>query len=598
MKILLAAINAKYIHSNPAIYSLAAYAGEYLSESEKKECEISLAEFTINHNVESILGEIYNRKPDVIGFSCYIWNWEYVQKLIVELNKVLPEVHIYLGGPETSYTSQEILKEFPFLKGIIIGEGEEAFLQLCKYYALQGSRLICGEKQFVAPLETESPSCGENNNFSNFENKTIKNGNDLLDLNKIPFLYKDIEAFENRIIYYESSRGCPYRCSYCLSSLDKTLRYRDFSLVKKELSFFLKHKVPQVKFIDRTFNASKAHARSIWSYITEHDNNITNFHFEISAGILENEDFEILKKMRPGLVQFEIGVQTTNHETLKEINRTENLIKLKENVSRLNQLNNIHLHLDLIAGLPLENYDSFKESFNNIYEMNPHQLQLGFLKVLKGSPIWTRSKKYGIIYRDYPPYEVLYTKWITYEELKILKSIEEMVEIYYNSGQFTYTISMLVKEFNSPFELYKNLADYYVKKGYDLQSPSRIFRYEILLNFAGEYIRERKEMYLELIKYDLYLREKLKSRPDFLPSMDDMKEYSKNFYIKEEMERRFLPDYKDYNSRQMAKMTHLETFTYSVWEKGECKNLPEERYVLFNYKTRNPITKDACTTII
>ena len=372
MKILLTAINAKYIHSNPAVYSLAAYANHNLTEEEKGTCKIEIAEYTINHRTEHIIADIYKKKPDVLAFSCYIWNWEYVQEVMVELHKLLPKVPIFLGGPEVSFTSEDILKQYPFLTGIMIGEGEETFLDLCRAYM---------EHRDVKLLPGISGD-----------------PRGLVNINDIPFFYDDMAAFEHRIVYYESSRGCPYRCSYCLSSIDKTVRLRDLELVKKELQFFLDLKVPQVKFIDRTFNANRTHACEVWNYILDNDNGITNFHFEISADILTEKELSILEKMRPGLVQLEIGVQSTNEKTIKEINRSMNLEKLKGVVSKIHGYQNIHQHLDLIAGLPYEDYLTFQTSFNEVYSMKPQQLQLGFLKVLKGAKMWEKAEEYGIAY--------------------------------------------------------------------------------------------------------------------------------------------------------------------------------------------------------
>lgn len=583
MKILLVAINAKYIHSNPAIYSLAAYAGEYLNAEEKKNCTIEIAEYTINHKVESIYGDIYKKKPKVIGFSCYIWNWEYVQEIITELSKLLPGTKIYLGGPEVSFTTRQILSQFPFLSGIMEGEGEETFLKLCKFYAAQENTGTKPEIEgLVLPGETG-------------ENLALKQA---LDMDRIPFFYENMEEFSHRIVYYESSRGCPYRCSYCLSSLDKTLRFRSWEKVKRELQFFLDQKVPQVKFIDRTFNIKKEHAERIWNYLLENDNGITNFHFEIAADILTEKELEIIKKMRPGLIQLEIGVQSTNTDTLREIDRVTDLDRLKRNVALINSYGNIHQHLDLIAGLPFENYESFQNSFNQVYAMEPNQLQLGFLKVLKGAKMWEKAEEYGIAYRKKAPYEVLYTKWLSYEEILQLKRIEEMVEIYYNSGQFIYTMAMLVKEFPTAFRLYEELADYYDSKGYDLASPSRSYRYQILLDFCILKAKEKKKMYTELLIYDLYLREKIKTRPEFATVTEEYKELSYRIYKKEEEERVLLPSYKEYNSKQMAKMTHLEIFHYLVWKKGECTEAEKAQPVLFDYQQRNPLTKEAFTIVI
>ncbi len=595
MKILLTAVNAKYIHSNPAVYSLAAYAKHYMTGEEWEKCQLEIAEYTINHSVEAILADIYQKKPEVLAFSCYIWNWEYVQEIMTEIHKLLPDAFLFLGGPEVSFTPEEILRQYPFLAGILVGEGEETFLELCRaFIKKQDFSAISG---IVTDKDLENAGKAVSNMVS---------PRGLININDIPFFYDNMEAFENRIVYYESSRGCPYRCSYCLSSIDKTVRLRDLGLVRKELQFFLDLKIPQVKFIDRTFNCNHDHACEIWSYICEHDNGITNFHFEISADIITDRELAILEKMRPGLVQLEIGVQSTNEKTIKEINRVMNVKKLRQVVEKIHSFQNIHQHLDLIAGLPFEDYTSFQNSFNEVYSMKPQQLQLGFLKVLKGAKMWERAREYGICYTSKPPYEVLFTNWITYEEIRKLKQIEEMVEMYYNSNQFTYTLSMLEQEFETPFLMYESLAGYYEENGYLLQNPARSYRYQILLDFCHwvlkkerknleneKEISQKEKMYGELLTFDIYLREKMKTRPAFAKSQDEVKEASRKIYQKEEKERKLLPAYQDYNSKQMAKMTHLEFFGFTVWEQGKCKKLEKEKPLLFDYNERNPLNLQA-----
>ena len=577
MKILLTAINAKYIHSNPAVYSLAAYANYNLTTEEKEKCQIEIAEYTINHRTETIIADIYKKKPDVLAFSCYIWNWEYVQEVMTEVHKILPKVPIFLGGPEVSFTSEEILKQYPFLAGIMIGEGEETFLELCRAYI--GTDMKNLQRDTMREITSIQGISGQPRG--------------LVNINDIPFFYDDMAAFEHRIVYYESSRGCPYRCSYCLSSIDKTVRLRDLDLVKKELQFFLDVKVSQVKFIDRTFNCNRDHACEVWQYILDNDNGITNFHFEISADILTDRELSILEKMRPGLVQLEIGVQSTNPETIKEINRVMNVDKLREVVARIHSFKNIHQHLDLIAGLPFEDFTTFQKSFNDVYSMKPEQLQLGFLKVLKGAKMWEKAQEYGIAYTEKPPYEVLFTNWITYEEILKLKQVEEMVEMYYNSNQFTYTLAMLEQEFETPFKLYEALADYYEEKGYALQNPARSYRYQILLNFCVGKAPEKENMYRELLTFDIYLREKMKTRPAFAKSQDPLKDISREIYQKEEETRELLPAYAEYNSKQLSKMTHLEEFEYSVCKQSDCKKLTENQLIIFDYNERNPLNAEA-----
>ena len=573
MKFLLVAVNAKYIHSNPAIYSLYAYAGEQYAPM------IGIAEYTINQKCEDILAHIYEEKPDAIGLSCYIWNWNMICELLSDLPKILPDTDIWLGGPQVSYQAPVVLKEYPQVKGIMIGEGEETFRELMGKYQEDGKP----DFSTVAGLYLD---CGF----------TAQRG--ITDLSSLPFLYRNMKPFENRIVYYESSRGCPFRCSYCLSSIDKKVRLRDIGLVKQELDFFLENNVRQVKFVDRTFNCVHEHAMTIWQYLYEHDNGVTNFHFEISADLIRGDELELLKKLRPGQIQLEIGVQSTNPKTLEAINRRMDLERLEYVVTEIRKNRNIHQHLDLIAGLPYEDYESFGRSFNRVYALRPDQLQLGFLKVLSGAPISDQTEEFGIAHTAQPPYEVLYTKWLSYAEVVRLKKIEEMVELYYNSDQFVNILEYLVTRFSSPFEMFEALAEYYERNGCFTNSPSRVYRYEVLMDFAAEHDSAGREIYAELLTYDLYLRENMKSRPGFCADLTDrdFKNFRHDFYREEEKSRKYLPGLSGYDARALSGMTHLECFRYPVWDlqqllSGEGKG----GYMLFDYSEKDPLTKEART---
>ena len=548
MNILLTAINAKYIHSNPAVYSLRAYACRY--GGSRYEEEIRIAEYTINQPADEILMDIYVRHPDILCISCYLWNISYVEQLIREIPKILPDTKVWLGGPEVSYNAREMLNVYPGLAGVMCGEGEQIFLELLETYAAGN------------------------------EPEEILTAREALDLSSIPFIYEHIEDFDNRIVYYESSRGCPFSCSYCLSSIDKCLRFRDPDLVRRELQFFIDHEVPQVKFVDRTFNCRHDHAMAVWSYIKEHDRGITNFHFEVAADLLNDEEIALIRSMRPGLIQLEIGVQSTNPDTVREIRRRMDLTKVEKNVAAVREARNVHQHLDLIAGLPYEDYDSFARSFDRVYAMKPDQLQLGFLKVLKGSLMHEKTEEYGLVYQDRPPYEVLSTKWLSYSDVIRLKKIEEMVEVYYNSGQFRNTMEQLEQAYASSFEMYGALADYYEKNGLSRISHSRIARYEILYHFIEETEgTERIAEYREWLTLDLYLRDNVKNRPAFLGENRVTPDEAAAFYKAEEEERRYLSGYEGYDRRQMRKMTHLEKI--------------REEVLLFDYRKRNPLNGDA-----
>ena len=602
MKFLLAAVNAKYIHSNLGVYSLKKYADEKRNrrtgDALDPDWEIEIGEYTINHQMDYILQDIYEKAPDAVGFSCYIWNILYVQELIRDLKKVLPQTEIWLGGPEVSYRAEEILIQEPSVRGVMAGEGEETFFRLLGAADWEEKGDGCGsacqpKERTIWQDEALEQIPGlvfrrENRKEggSSHQEEIVKNPPaPLMDLDDIPFVYSDLKGMENRIIYYESSRGCPFSCSYCLSSIDKTVRFRSLELVKKELAFFLEHRVPQVKFVDRTFNCKKSHSMEIWSFIRDHDNSITNFHFEISADLLSEEELSLLSEMRPGLVQLEIGVQTTNPDTIREIRRRMDLEKLESNVRRVNGFRNIHQHLDLIAGLPWEGYESFKNSFNQVYAMEPEQLQLGFLKVLSGSYMEEKAEDYGLLFRDTPPYEVLSTRWLSYGELICLKGVEEMVEVYYNSGQFGNTMRELQTEFSSPFDMYEALREYYRDQELSAVSHSRNARYEILFSFIRKMLEknaqtDRLEQYRDFLTEDLYLRENAKSRPSFGRDLTPYKEEIKQFFIREGKERRYLMGYEEYDSKQMSRMVHVEI-------------MRDGRMLLFDYLHRDALLGNA-----
>ena len=550
MKILLAACNAKYIHSNLAVYNLKSCSGEYSSR-------VVVKEYTINQIRDDILKDIYLEQPDVVCFSCYIWNISFVRELVPDLKKILPQVEFWAGGPEVSYDAVEFLKKNPAFFGVMVGEGEETFHELAGYYIERKPETLSGIRGVAFRDENKGRDI-------------VHTGwRELMDLSKVPFAYSNLTEFKNRIIYYESSRGCPFSCSYCLSSIDKKLRFRDIELVKKELQFFIDNKVPQVKFVDRTFNCKHDHAMEIWRYITENDNGITNFHFEISADLLRAEELALMKTMRPGLIQLEIGVQSTNPQTIKAIRRTMDFEKLKGIVEQIHSFGNIHQHLDLIAGLPYEGYDSFHKSFCDVYALRPEQFQLGFLKVLKGSYMMEMTGEYQILYKDREPYEVLSTAWLTYGEILRLKMVESMVEVYYNSGQFKNTLVFLEKYFDDPFRMYEALGRFYEKKGYSEISHSRVRRYEILMEFAGEQKEIPSEALSDVMLLDLYLRENLKSRPSFA---SDQKPYE-----------RLIWDYR--KAKKIPKTAHIEVFR-------------DGKKLLFDYTDRDPLTNNAQLTDI
>lgn len=651
MRFLLCGINAKYIHSNLAIFSLKAYADRRKIPG----AEIILKEYTINNYVEDILQDLYEEKADVVIFSCYIWNISFVRELAAELKKVSPDVKIWAGGPEVSYAANKFLMENPAFDLIMQGEGEEVFSELIRltveekcrikdvYKQSESKKVLSGivEKRYSIERKQavkeekdieDKHFAGEDNVYptnyidmsklqklqgiavrdfsgkaalgnaeSNIENKTkiINTGfATLMDMDTIPFVYEDFHLFEHKILYYETSRGCPFCCSYCLSSVDKTVRFRSLPIVKKELDAFLEAKVPQVKFVDRTFNCNRQRAIDIWSYLVEHDNGITNFHFEISSDLLGEEELELFAKMRPGLIQLEIGVQSTNGETVDAIHRHMDLDKLFHYVDRVHELGNIHQHLDLIAGLPYENYERFGCSFDDLYAHEPDQLQLGFLKVLKGTMMEEEVKKYSILYRNQPPYEVLGTKWLSYDEIILLKGVEELVELYYNSGQYTLTLKYAVPFFESPFRFYEMFSAWYRGKGYHKLNHNRLEKYNILREFLREHIDENEWDTLdEIMLYDMYLRENVKGRPAWAKDTAQYKKEWKALY-REQGEKLFPEDVQAgiYDSKRAANQSHIEVFEINI-KKFEQSGQVEKKQVfcLFDYSRRNPLNRAART---
>ena len=651
MRFLLCGINAKYIHSNLAIFSLKAYA----DRKKIPGAEIILKEYTINNYVEDILQDLYEEKADVVIFSCYIWNISFVRELAAELKKVSPDVKIWAGGPEVSYAANKFLMENPTLDLIMQGEGEEVFSELIRltveekcrikdvYKQSESKKVLSGivEKRYSIERKQavkeekdieDKHFAGEDNVYptnyidmsklqklqgiavwdfsgeaalgnaeSNIGNKTkiINTGfATLMNMDTIPFVYEDFHLFEHKILYYETSRGCPFCCSYCLSSVDKTVRFRSLPIVKKELDAFLEAKVPQVKFVDRTFNCNRQRAIDIWSYLVEHDNGITNFHFEISSDLLGEEELELFAKMRPGLIQLEIGVQSTNGETVDAIHRHMDLDKLFHYVDRVHELGNIHQHLDLIAGLPYENYERFGCSFDDLYAHEPDQLQLGFLKVLKGTMMEEEVKKYSILYRNQPPYEVLGTKWLSYDEIILLKGVEELVELYYNSGQYTLTLKYAVPFFESPFRFYEMFSAWYRGKGYHKLNHNRLEKYNILREFLREHIDENEWDTLdEIMLYDMYLRENVKGRPAWAKDTAQYKKEWKALY-REQGEKLFPEDVQAgiYDSKRAANQSHIEVFEINI-KKFEQSGQVEKKQVfcLFDYSRRNPLNRAART---
>lgn len=567
MKVLLVAINAKYIHSNLAIYSLKANCGAY-------ESQVQLMEYSINQYPEDIFRDLYQQKADVVCFSCYIWNIGIVEQVAGWLSQVAPKTMIWIGGPEVSFDMKERLERCPFIDGVMYGEGEDTFKEMMDVW---NSRMNVEDVKGIGHRHADG-------------SVHIHGAREFVDMSGLNFVYTKPEDFKHKIIYYETSRGCPFQCSYCLSSVEKKVRFRDLSLVKAELKQFIDWEIPQVKFVDRTFNCKREHSMEILKFIKEHDRGITNFHFEVTADLLTEEELDFMATLRPGLIQLEIGVQSTCPETLKEIRRYVSFEKLSEIVQRIHAGHNIHQHLDLIAGLPFEDLNRFKQSFNEVYALKPEQFQLGFLKVLKGSYMREKAGDYGLVYRPEPPYEIMATKWLSYDDLLVLKGVEEMVEVYYNSRQFEYSLDWLETHFDSAFAMYEALADYYEERHLGGVNHSRMARYEILLNYVENHFNiEETRIFKQILTYDLYLRENVKSRPAWASKQDPYTASYVEFFRDEANREKYFTGYDAYTTKQIQRMTHIEYFDFNLFAEDEADR-HRPIFVWFDYLNRDPLT--------
>ncbi len=524
-KIVLASVNAKFSHTNLAIRYIKAAAGQFKEQ-------ITLKEYTINNNMDEIIYSIYEEKPDILGFSCYIWNIEIIKDSIKTIKKVLPDVIIILGGPEV-YGFNGIMPECADI--VIEGNGEKAFYEIL--VQINQGKEISG---FC------SLPC---------------------DFNTVPFPYTedDWQHIKGRTIYYESQRGCPYKCSYCLSSIDKRMDFLPLDRVFKELDFFLNKKPRRIKFVDRTFNVHKQRAMEIWKYLCAHDNGITNFHFEIGGDLLDDETIEFLTSARKELFQFEIGVQSTHKETLIAINRNVDFDLLSKAVGKLIKAGNIHIHLDLIAGLPFESYDNFKCSFNDVYMLKPDMLQLGFLKVLKGTDIEKNFDK--IIFRKYPPYEVLFTEHISFQELIKLKRIEKLIDLYYNSSNFKNALSLIENRFKDPFSMYEALSEFWQTRGYFEKPLNLVMQFKVIMEFWEFEIKQDLELFREALNFDFHITEPLKIPPEFLLlkttlESDEDKRKRRTFYQNNVLIEKYAPSLLRYSPSQRARQSTMEKFQH------------------------------------
>ncbi|MDU7885830.1 MAG: DUF4080 domain-containing protein [Clostridium perfringens] len=491
MKILLTAINSKYIHSNLAVRYLKAFTKDLDFQGDIKE-------FSINDRVENILEGIIEEKPDVVAFSCYIWNMEFVNRLAELIKLVDPKIEILYGGPEVSYEGKEFLENHEG-EYVIVGEGEKTFREFVLY------KLGEGKIEDIKGLNYKRDG-------KVFENPKRPE----MDMNELVFPYTYEEDINNKIVYYEASRGCPFKCKYCLSSVMHGVRFLDVERVKKELKYFMERGLKLVKFVDRTFNCNREYTVELLKYLSEQDTE-TRFHFEVAADLLTEEQIEILNNAPKGRFQLEVGVQTTNNEVLHNINRYITYENIKEKVLKVAAGKNVMQHLDLIAGLPGEDLESFKKSFNDVHAIRPDEIQLGFLKLLKGSSMREEAEKWGIVYSPYAPYEIIRSKDISYEELLLLKKVEAMVDKYYNSCKFNNVIKFFLNIYEKPFDFYYDLAMFFEEKGNFKRSIGNVEYYKILLDFYLEKIGGEDEgLFKEVLKFDYLCFNKKRWLPDFL----------------------------------------------------------------------------------
>lgn len=569
MNVILSTLNSKFIHSCLSIRYLKGYVEDLI--------DIDIREYTINQSIDFIVSDLYKSEPDVIGFSTYIWNLTETLK-ICEILKILnPRIKIILGGPEVSFDGERILEDNKYIDFIIYGEGEESFREFIK-------QLIDGDEDYTNIQGLIYPR--ENTIIKNPPRPLIK------DLDKIPSPYKNIgNEFENKIIYFESSRGCPFNCEFCLSSTIKGVRYFSIDRVKEELNNLIEGKVRQIKFVDRTFNANKDYAMEIMNFIISKDPKDINFHFEVTAHLLDREMLDFLRDVREGLFQFEVGVQSTNLDTIDAIGRVTDFKKLRDITKEIKSFKNIHQHLDLIAGLPYEDYNSFKKSFNDVYEIRPEKIQLGFLKVLKGSGLRKDEDKYGFKYLDFPPYEILENDFISYKEMIKLKVIEDLVERYYNEGYFQHSLDYIVSNhYTSPFDFYEDFSCFWELKDYHKVSNSRNSLYEILMEFYSHKKFDDILLFNELLRFDFIKNNKGSKIPKGISSLEksisqnDIHEVLKDDRVLKE----YLEEYKDLPTKKIIQDIVIEGFEVDIFKLIENGYNPIDNstkvYILFVYQ--------------
>ncbi|MCC0635931.1 B12-binding domain-containing radical SAM protein [Clostridioides sp. ES-S-0001-02] len=576
MKILLTTLNSKFIHTNLAI--------RYLKEFVRNLIEVDMKEYTINNDLDYILKDIYKNEYDIILFSTYIWNIGDIVKLCDNLKKIRPNTKIALGGPEVSYDSYEAMRKYDFVDYILYGEGELIFRDLVLH--LKGKKEIKSVDGLVYRQGSEI-----------IVNKPMEL---LQNLDEIPSPYENLnpKEYENRIVYYESSRGCPFNCQYCLSSTIPGLRYFSLDRIKRDLKALIDARVSQIKFIDRTFNANKKVAMEIMDFLMKNDNGYTTYHFEVTAYLIDDKMLEFLADCKEGLFQFEIGVQSTNEKTLDAVGRRDDFKKLSHVVQTVASYRNIHQHLDLIAGLPYEDYESFENSFNDVFNLGIEHLQLGFLKMIKGTGMRKVADEHGFKYKDYAPYEFLYNNYISYEETLKLKDIEDVLERYYNSKNFVLSMRYIIGKFykQSPFKFFETFAKYFDENGYFDLAQGKNQLYKILLDFYNEKINIDNDVFNDILKYDYISLGKTSNIPQFFNKLDvdDFKNRCHVFLQDNDNLSTYLPNFVDKPAKHIIKYVHFEPFKFNIVDLKNNINTEireEENIVLFEYDDKKIFEK-------
>ncbi|MCR8843911.1 DUF4080 domain-containing protein [Paenibacillus sp. SC116] len=492
MKVVLATLNAKYIHTSLALRCLKAHC--------EPEFPIELAEFTIKDPVMNIVSDLYQRKPDVIGFSCYIWNIEETIKVISMLRKVLPEVKVVLGGPEVSYDTTYWMERLPDVDFIIVGEGEETLLHLLREMSTDR------KYHFVFGVA-----------YRNKAGEILVNPpRPKLDLNQIPSPYRfaeDLPDLGRRVVYFETSRGCPFSCQFCLSSIEVGVRYFDMERTKSDLLYLINNGAKLIKFVDRTFNIKRDYAMEIFQFLIDNHNGCV-FQFEITADIMRPEVLDFLAEHAPpGIFRFEIGVQSTNDPTNELVKRRQNFAKLTRTVTKVKNSGKIDQHLDLIAGLPLEDYEIFRTTFNDVFALRPEEIQLGFLKLLRGTGLRIDAAKYGYVYMDHAPYEMLSNDMLPFDDVVRLKRLEDVLEKYWNSHRLDTTMEHLMeREFGSPFDFFQAFGDYWEGQGWQKIGHQLEDLFVRLSSFLEGRELKHPEVAQGLMRLDYFMNHKYKPR--------------------------------------------------------------------------------------